>query len=210
MSDEVLSASGGLKLYSGPLGKTISGNTEMFTSEHVKSYPARVIPVITSSVKKSFSRLTDRQILDHFKEESLDSTCEKCPQELGQISLKEEKEYKKFKENMYLDVEGTTDDPGPYWRTKYPWVIPKTDLEDNYAAVHGVMTSTARKLNKNPDWRKIYEDQLKDLVIRNFAKEVSIQELNDWKQRGGKTYWISHLMALNPASKSTPIRTCFN
>ena len=210
MSDEVLSTSGGLKLYSGPLGKTISGNAEMFTSEHVKSYPARVIPVICSSVKKAFSRLTDKQILDHFKEEALDSTCAKCPQDLNQISIKEEKEYKRFKELMYLDVEGTSDDPGPYWRTKYPWVIPKTDLEDNYAAVHGVMMSTARKLNKNPDWRKIYEDQLKDLVSRNFAKEVSSQELNNWKQKGGKTYWISHLMALNPASKSTPIRTCFN
>ena len=210
MSDEVLSSSSGLKLYSGPLGKTISGNTEMFTSEHVKSYPARVTPVICSSVKMSFSKLTDRQILDHFKEESLDSTCDKCPPELRQMTLKEEKEYQKFKDNMYLDVEGTEDDPGPYWRTSYPWLIPKTDLEDNYDAVHGVMMSTTRKLNKTPEWRGIYEGQLKDLVSRGFAKEVSSQEISDWKQNGGKSYWISHLMALNPSSKSTPIRTCFN
>ena len=87
MSDEVLGTSSGLKLYSGPLGMTISGNTERFLSEHFKSYPARVVPVVRSSVKKSFSRLTDRQTLDYFKEKSLDSTCEKCPPELLQVSL---------------------------------------------------------------------------------------------------------------------------
>ena len=127
-----------------------------------------VIKLPRSSVKKP--KLPDKDI-------SLDAIIEKCPPELRQMSLKEEKEHKKLKDKMYLDVEGTTDDPGP--GTKYPCVIP--DLEDNYTAVHDVMTSTARKLNENPDSRKFYEDQLKDLVITNFAKDVSSQELNDEK-----------------------------
>ena len=93
---------------------------------------------------------------------------------------------------------------------KYPWVIPKTGLVDNFDAVHRSVLSTARKLGRNPGWREIYEDQLKEIVGRKLAKEVSLQELSNGKQRGGKTYWTSHLTSLNPASKSSPIRTVFN
>ena len=35
------------------------------------------------------------------------------------MSIKDKKEYKQFKSLMYLDKEGTQDDPGPYWRTKF-------------------------------------------------------------------------------------------
>ena len=111
---------------------------------------------------------------------------------------------------MYLDEEGTEDDPGPYWRTKYPWNIPKEDLIDNYQAVLGVMNATAKKLDKDPEWRKIYEDQLKDLTKNKFSREISEEELDEWINNGNKTYYIAHQMALNPLSKSSPIRTVFN
>ena len=59
-------------------------------------------------------------------------------------------------------------------------------------------------------WKEIYETQLKDLIKNGFAKEVSEEELKGWKMKGGKVYYISHQVALNPASKSTPIRVVFN
>ena len=35
---------------------------------------------------------------------------------------------------MYLDKHGTEEDPGPYWRTSYPWLVPREDLVYNLPA----------------------------------------------------------------------------
>ena len=220
MSDSCKGVFGGLRLYNGPLGKTITGQVNMSSGELARTYPAKATPVL-SCVKKAklMKTFTDKQILDFFKEESIGVECSpkcggcqcgQCPLDGRQMSIKEEKEYKMFLDNMYLDTDGTSDDPGPYWRTKYPWKIPREELVDNKEAVLGVMRSTERKLSKDPAWRSIYEQQLKDLLANKFAREVSEEELNSWVSGGKKCYYISHQMALNPASKSSPIRTVFN
>ena len=72
------------------------------------------------------------------------------------------------------------------------------------------MNATARKLSKDPSWRKVYESQLTNLVSRGFATEVKDKEISDWKLKGGKVYFMAHQMALNPGSKSTLVRTVFN
>ena len=46
MSDKVMAVSDGLKLYKGPLGLTISGNTDLLKSDHQKCYPTKATPVI--------------------------------------------------------------------------------------------------------------------------------------------------------------------
>ena len=53
MSDRVVMEKNGLKLYSGPLGQTISGDTKDFYSEHIKAFPTKTKPVtqILSTVK---------------------------------------------------------------------------------------------------------------------------------------------------------------
>ena len=220
MSDRVLAVSDGLKLYKGPLGLTISGNTDLLKSDQQKCYPTKATPVV-SKVKKTLitKTLTDREILKFFREESIGAEtnpkcgsceCGKCALGTQQMSLKEEREYKKFRQNMFLDEVGTEADPGPYWRTSYPWSVPKEDLIDNLPAVTAIMHSTMRKLDKDPNWREIYESQLKDLINNKFAREVTEAEFADWKEKGGLTYWIPHQMVINPASKSTPIRTVFN
>ena len=150
MSERVLAEAGGLKLYQGPLGLTISGSSKSSS----RSYPAKVTPVI-STVKKAkvMKTLTDKEILKHFKEESIGAECSprcgncecgKCALGGKQMSLKEERDYKMFKDNMFLDEKGTETDPGPYWRTRYPWKIPKEELIDNKQAVLGVMRTTER------------------------------------------------------------------
>ena len=75
---------------------------------------------------------------------------------------------------------------------------------DNKPAILGVMNSTKAKLNRKPEWRTIYEKQLLYLLDRGFAREVLDVELQDWIQKGGKTYYIAHQVALNPTSKTTP------
>ena len=102
------------------------------------------------------------------------------------------------------------EDPGPYWRTSYPWNIPKEDLIDNYQAVLGVMNSTTKKLNKDPEWRCIYEKQLCDLTENQYSREISREELETWIKSNKKIYYIAHQMVLQPTSKSTPIRWVFN
>ena len=52
MSDQVKSEAGGLRLYTGVLGKTISGQTDISSAEHVQSYPTKATPVL-SVVKKA-------------------------------------------------------------------------------------------------------------------------------------------------------------
>ena len=67
-----------------------------------------------------------------------------------------------------------------------------------------------RKLSRDPTWKAVYESQLLDLVTKGFAREVSQTELDNWVSNGGKIYYISHQMAVNPDSKSTPVRVVFN
>ena len=52
MSDNVVKERNGLKLYCGPLGQTISGNSSQFVNEHIKAYPskAKLLTPITSTV----------------------------------------------------------------------------------------------------------------------------------------------------------------
>ena len=126
------------------------------------------------------------------------------------MSLKDEREYEKFKSNLKYEKDGTTDDPGPYWRTSFPWNLDRNQLIYNKSAVLGVMNATKRKLKKDPVWEEVYEKQLKELIDRGFAKEITVVELADWIKDGGKTYYIAHQMALNPASKTTPVRVVFN
>ena len=60
------------------------------------------------------------------------------------------------------------------------------------------------------EWREVYESQLRTLVEKGFAREVSAADIKAWEQRGGKTYFIAHQMVINPQSKTTPVRCCFN
>jgi len=119
------------------------------------------------------------------------------------MSIKDERDYEYFKSLMVLDKAGTEKDPGPYWVSKLPWNVEKSILVNNKSAVLGVMNSTLRKLERNQSWKEVYENQLKDLISKGFAREVHDDELDDWVQNGGQTYYISHQVALNPSSKST-------
>ena len=126
------------------------------------------------------------------------------------MSLQDEREYIKFKDNLIYDEEGVEDDPGPYWRTKLPWNIDKMELADNRPAVLGVMNATKRRLQKDPTWEDVYESQPRELISRGFAREVPQEELSAWIAKGGKVYYMPHQVALNLSSKSTLVRDVFN
>ena len=223
----------GMKLASGLLGRVFGGtnpdlkfnpiklacSSKAIQVDNVATAHAKTMKTVVHQATYTTPLRTDREILSFFDEEQIgvqcepkcgDCKCGTCALGSKQMSIKDEKEYEKFKSLMYLDVEGTEEDPGPYWRTGFPWTIEPSDLVDNKAAVTAVMHTTERKLNKNLEWRKIYELQLRTLIEKGFAKEISEEEIKKKEEQGGKTYYIAHQMALNPQSKTTPVRCCFN
>ena len=163
---------GGMRLSSGLLGRVFGG-----CSPDLKFNPVRLAcptsavqidlaPTPRSSVMRAMVReatfttplRTDKEILNFFNEEQIGIQCEPrcgdcrcggCIIGSKQMSIREEKEYEKFKTLMFLDTEGSETDPGPYWRTGYPWTVEPEDLVNNKAAVAAVMHSTERKLNFN-------------------------------------------------------------
>ena len=215
MSDTVVGDMDGIKLYSGPLGMCFMG--DMGSDSRHQSYPVRATRVMKARTVPN--PLSNRDILQYFKEENIGADCNpkcggcrcgKCATGSQQMSIKEEKLYARFKKNMHLDIEGTPEDPGPYWVTNYPWNVPREDLANNYPAVLGVMNATAKKLNKDKQWRQQYEQQLRALVDMNFAEEVDPKEIKSWVKNGGKSYFIAHQMVIDDGNKTSPIRCVFN
>ena len=138
MSDKVVKRINRLKLYSGPLGKTISGNIANINKEHIRVYPASSNIVISMiRIAKVIKTLSDKQILEYLQEESIGAECSpKCSNyKCGQCALctrqmliKEKWEYQRAKYKMYLNTEGTEEIPGLTGELD----IPGTRLEKNY------------------------------------------------------------------------------
>ena len=230
LSDHKETSVGGMALYKGPLGLVFGGlDRELKFVSHkmafnstkvvVRTVPSCVLRATVKEVKRSFATRTDREILEFFKEESIGAQanpacggciCGNCILGGKQMSLKDEKSYNFFFQGMRHDVEGTPEDPGPYWRIKLPWIINKNELVENKAAVIGVMNATLKKLERDKQWRAIYEQQLKDLLKKGFAREVPDSEIEEKRKAGFKIYYIAHQMALNPSSKTTPVRCVYN
>ena len=153
----------GMRLSSGPLGKVFGGSNPDLKFNPIKLacpiIAAQVDTPFHTTVMKAIVReasfttplRTEKEILNFFNDEQIGVQCEpKCGDcrcggcILGskQMSIRDEKEYDKFKSLMFLDTDGSDTDPGPYWRTRFPWTVEPADLADNKAAVAAVMHST--------------------------------------------------------------------
>ena len=97
------------------------------------------------------------------------------------------------------------EDLGLFWLAKFPWDVDLTELPDNRSAVAAIMYMMEKRLLWNPEWREIYEVQLRDLVTRGYAVEIYAEDIENYDKLGGKTYYISHQMAVNMQSKITPV-----
>ena len=96
-----------------------------------------------------------KELLEYFKEESIGVECSpkfgkclcgKCPLGAKRISILNEMKYPDFQARMSYNEEGTVEDPGPYFVVKrFPFILPKEDLVDNYLGILRVMKSTTKK-----------------------------------------------------------------
>ena len=224
---------GNMTLYRNAFGKTFGGwDTELNFKPHIACYKSIAIEIASNSVAKTktmkalirnatghSSKRVDQKFMDYCLEDSIGVHCHpacggcRCGQCISGnkfMSLKDEKAYAEFANNLRFEEIGTAEDPGPYYVSKFPWAVDRNSLPNNLPAVIGVMNATKRKLQQDPEWEDVYEAQLRTLIDKGWAREVSDSELQGWKDAGNPVYYTAHQMVIQPESLSTPIRVVFN
>ena len=96
---------------------------------------------------------------------------------------------------------------GSQWCIAYPWKRDPKLLPDNKAQAKKKLEGTERRLLKNPEHAKAYDDQMEEMKEMKFARKLSEEEL---KKYDGPVHYIAHHEVLRPEKKSTPIRIIFN
>ncbi|XP_014668938.1 PREDICTED: uncharacterized protein LOC106810171 [Priapulus caudatus] len=96
---------------------------------------------------------------------------------------------------------------GKQWEIAYPWEQDPQMLPDNKCQAEKVLHSTERRLAKNPEHAKAYDQQIREMEGMGFARRLSPQEVN---KQEGPVHYISHHAIVRPEKKSTPIRIVFN
>ncbi|XP_064651668.1 uncharacterized protein LOC135502643 [Lineus longissimus] len=96
---------------------------------------------------------------------------------------------------------------GNRWVIPLPWLRDPAELPDNYYQVKAKLISTEKRLDKNADYAKMYDDQINDLVAQGSARKLYQDEIESHK---GPVHYISHHAVYRPEKKSTPCRLVFN
>ena len=127
--------------------------------------------------------------------------CGHCPVPGSRYSFREESELKLIEENLSYDEEQHC------WVAEYPFIFPRETLKGSKDVAFKSMLSTECSLQKKGDWGIVYQEQIEDMLRRGAARLVPSEELANFS---GHVNYIPHLAALNPRSKTTPVRICFD
>ena len=222
---------GDLVLWEGPLGKTVGGahpdlceevNMAAHTSEthFARSMRATAVKYQELTVSKEFqaetrSTVADREFLDWWKWDSIGAACEpkcggcrcgNCQPGGKEMTLNEEKELEIIRKGLtYVKADAHSSEP--HWDTKYPWIEDPVFLLNNRSGVEATFLRTEKHLRREPEWRVAYGAQVHEMVERGAAKKLTKKTIADWK---GPVWYVSHLVAPNPHSVTTPVRLVWN
>ena len=127
--------------------------------------------------------------------------CGKCSLGAKDYTIKEERELELIERNLTFNSDDST------WTVECPWIKDPNDLPNNRKVAMAKLAATERRLRKNADHARVYDEQIKDMLTRNVARKLSKEELTNYK---GPTHYIAHHEVLKPESKSTPVRIVFN
>ena len=119
----------------------------------------------------------------------------------SRFSFREESELKLIEENLTYDEEYGCR------IARYPYLYPRESLKGSREVAVKSMLSTERSLARKGEWGQVYKKQIEDMLERGIARKVSKEELSAYP---GHVNYLPHLAALNPKSKSTPVRICFD
>ena len=96
---------------------------------------------------------------------------------------------------------------GNQWLVPYPWKKYPNLLPDNKQLALKRLESMERRLKMKPEQAEAYEKQMKEMNEMNFSRQLTSEELRDYK---GPVHYIPHHAILRPEKKSTPVRIVFN
>ncbi|XP_063959312.1 uncharacterized protein LOC135154982 [Lytechinus pictus] len=96
---------------------------------------------------------------------------------------------------------------GRQWLVPYPWQRNPKELPDNKVLVEKMLCATEKRLLKDAEHAKAYDNQIKEMVQMGFARKMTIEEMESYE---GPVHYIPHHAVLRPEKKSTPIRIVFN
>ncbi|KAJ8372872.1 hypothetical protein AAFF_G00276110 [Aldrovandia affinis] len=157
------------------------------------------------------SMATNKEVLEWWKWESIGAACEPkcggcrcgvCQPGGKEMTLVEEKELERIKEGLsYVASDHHID--APHWDASYPWTEDPASLPNNREAVMATFLRTEKRLLKQPEWRTTYGEQVHEMVRRGAAVRLTPEEIQEWK---GPVWYVSHLVAPNPHSVTTPVR----
>ena len=147
------------------------------------------------------------RIEDFYESESLGISCQpkcgsckcgECPIGGKQYTLQQERELAMIEGNLMMK-DGA-------WHVRYPWKRSPTELPNNFSSAFGMLKSTEKRLMKDEELAKKYQDQIDDMLERGVARKLNEDELQAYT---GPFYYISHHEVISD-SKSTPCRLVFN
>lgn len=122
------------------------------------------------------------------------------------MTLAEEREMEMVKNGLTY-VKEDHHSPDPHWHANYPWTEDPSSLPNNRKAVEATFLRTEKQLAKDPELKMAYSSQVHDMVNRKAAIKLSKELMQSWT---GPVWYISHLIAPNPHSVSTPVRLVWN
>lgn len=229
---------GDLVLWDGPMGKTVAGtHPELFEAVTVSAHTSRthfarsmrtaavkyeehtcVVPIHRqqSQQPQGFSCLTTTSsFLEWWKWESIGAgcipkcggcRCGNCHPGGKEMTLAEERELEVVKNGLTYVVADEHSER-PHWHAKYPWIEDPATLPSNRSAVEATFFRTERQLTRESEWKAAYAAQVHEMVERRAAMKLSKDVLQTWT---GPVWYISHLIAPNPHSVTTPVRLVWN
>jgi hypothetical protein len=80
------------------------------------------------------------------------------------------------------------------WTASYPFFIPPSELRDNYQQVKAYTERMEKRLRKQGRVEE-FNSQFRDTVERGVFKELSEEELKEWK---GPLNYIAYLAGMSP------------
>ena len=104
-------------------------------------------------------------------------------------------------------IEDSCQKIGNQWLIPYPWKKDPKFLPDNKSQAVKRLEATERRLQRNPEYAKAYDQQMVEMNELMFSRKLSQKEAEEYK---GPVHYISHHAVVRPEKKSTPVRIVFN
>ena len=193
----VIQAAGNLLLLENRFGRCIAGSHQMI-EESCKVLVDTVEVYHVTNSEASFFDIEDMGIQCFPR--CGNCSCKKCSLGSKGLSIKEEREQNLICQGLTYHKEDQL------FVAKYPWIKDPNSLPNNYYMTFRRLECTERRLNKNLDNCKIYNEQENGMLQRNVARILSEEEIKNYK---GPFYYLCHHEVLKKSS-STPCRIVFN